>query len=97
MPESIIKWSWSTKYKGEKCVIRDNNVNGVNSDGSNCFIEPSFGVNDTRTVKLRYCSDNYRDMDNYRDRTTVAMDRAKAKARLSFKAKASFMDRATSF
>jgi hypothetical protein len=56
VPEPIIKWKWSKKYKGNDCFIRDNKVDGVEWNESNCFIEPSFGVNDTRTIKLRYDS-----------------------------------------
>jgi hypothetical protein len=47
-------WKWSPKDTGKNCVIERSLLKGVNYEKSNCFLEPSFGVNDTRKIKLLF-------------------------------------------
>jgi hypothetical protein len=46
----------AASIRSENCIVNENELRGRDrqSKESNCFIEPSFGVNDTRTINLSY-------------------------------------------
>jgi hypothetical protein len=52
VPKKNRIWTWSTMQKGKNCVADGYVLKGVDKEISNCFIEPSFGFDDIRTVNL---------------------------------------------
>jgi hypothetical protein len=75
VPKTNIKWMWCTQHNGKSCYGHGNAWHRI--DISNRFIEPSFEVNDTREVKLRFLFDmdsySYRIMDMGKDRNSCKL------------------------